>query len=329
MKQHHIYWWNLENLFDIENSPDRPDWFQKTIKNELKGWSSLILEKKLTNLCQIISQMNQNQGPDILGVCEIENEAVVVKLMAKVTAITGRNYAVLHQDTKDKRGIDIAVIYDADKYTTDGKVFSLEIMKRNSTRDLFQVALTTQDGNELVLIGNHWPSRMGGKFESEPYRMMVAETLSYWIDRIHEIKLEANNDKNPAIVIMGDFNDNPYDRSITDYLRATGNIEKVKNARSHVLFNLMYPFLDAKYGTHVYGSELSMLDQFIVSKSLVVNSANYPFQVEATNLLTYPELVKGDYNTPIRFGRPSSKSTFNEAGFSDHLPIELIIEERE
>lgn len=328
MKQHHIYWWNLENLFDIQNSPTRPVWFQKIIDRELAGWDNAVLDKKLDNLCSIIQKMNNNMGPDILGVCEIENEAVVAKLMQKVTAVTGRNYKIVHKDTGDKRGIDIAIIYDKDKYTDDGHVFTLEIMKRNATRDLFQVNLATVDGKELVFIGNHWPSRMGGKFESEPYRMMVGEILSYWIDRIHEIKLADNNDKNPAIVVMGDFNDNPYDRSITDYLRATGNVEKVKNARSHLLYNLMYPFLNSKFGTHVYGSELSILDQFIVSKSLIVNSVNYPFQVSSCNLVTFPELVKGDYNTPIRFGRPSNVSTFNEAGYSDHLPIELIINER-
>jgi len=164
--------------------------------------------------------MNGGVGPDILGVCEIENEAVVAKLMARVTAATGRNYKILHKDTGDKRGIDIAIIYDTDLYTDDGRIFTLEIMKRNATRDLFQVNLTTVDGNELVLIGNHWPSRMGGQLESEPYRAMVGEMMSYWIDRIHEIKLAENNDKNPTIIIMGDFNDNPYDKSITKYLQA-------------------------------------------------------------------------------------------------------------
>jgi predicted extracellular nuclease len=329
MKTHHIYWWNLENLFDIQTSPTRPDWFQKVINKELKGWNTQVLEAKLNNLCSIIQKMNANLGPDILGVCEIENEEVVAKLMAKVTAATGRNYKIMHKDTGDKRGIDIAIIYDADLYIDDDHIFTLEIMKRNATRDLLQINLTTKAGNELVLIGNHWPSRMGGKLESEPYRAMVGEILSYWIERIHEIKLAEKRDKNPAIVIMGDFNDNPYDRSLTEYLRSTGNLEKVKNARSHVLYNLMYEFLDSKYGTHVYGSEVSILDQFMVTKSLIVDSTNYPFQVSKTALVNFPELVKGDYNTPIRFGRPSSSSSFNMFGYSDHLPIELILEERD
>ncbi|MBK6477935.1 MAG: endonuclease/exonuclease/phosphatase [Saprospiraceae bacterium] len=325
---HNIYWWNLENLFDVQNSPRRPEWLQKELKSELKNWDEALLDKKIANLCSVIKKFNQGLGPDILGVCEIENEFVVKKLMDRVGQELNRSYKVLHKDTKDQRGIDISIIYDQDKYHDDGRIFTLEIMKRSYTRDLFQVNLTTTAGNnELILIGNHWPSRLGGKFESEPYRMMVGEILSYWVTRIHEIKLEELGEENPAIIVMGDFNDQPYDRSITNYLNSTSNLERVKNARTPVLFNTMFPFLNGKLGTHVFGNEINILDQFIVSKSLTFESANYPFQFISSKIIDYPELVRGDYNTPIRFSRPSS-SDFNSNGFSDHLPIELIIKER-
>lgn len=324
--EHFIYWWNLENLFDVANSKDRPDWLQKKIKRELKGWTATVLNKKIANIASILQKMNNGLGPDILGVCEIENEAVVQRLMDKVGKVLNRSYKVLHHNSKDKRGIDIAIIYDSDKYIDDGHIFSLEVMKRNATRNLFQVNLTTKKGNELILIGNHWPARLGGKYESEPYRMMVGEILSYWIERIHDIKYEQKKEKNPAIVLMGDFNDEPFDRSLTEYLRSTPNLKKVKNSTSHILYNLMYQFVDGKFGTHVYGNEIGLLDQFIVSKSLVVNSSKYPFQVKGTEIVHFPEMVKGDYNTPVRFSRPT-KADYNEHGFSDHLPIKLVLEE--
>jgi hypothetical protein len=324
--EHFIYWWNLENLFDVANSKERPEWIQKQIKRELKGWTSAVLDKKIANIASILQKMNDGKGPDILGVCEIENEAVVQRLMDRVGKVLNRTYKVLHHDSKDKRGIDIAIIYDTAKYEDDGRMFSLEVMKRNATRNLFQVNLTTKAGNELILIGNHWPARLGGQYESEPYRMMVGEILSYWIERIHEIKLEHNKQKNPAIIVMGDFNDEPYNRSLTEYLRTTGNIEKVKNSTSHILYNLMYQFMDGKFGTHVYGNVMGLLDQFIVSKSLIVNSSKYPFQVKKTEIVHFPEMVKGDYNTPIRFSRPN-KRDYNPKGFSDHLPIKLVVEE--
>ncbi|AEV31520.1 nuclease [Owenweeksia hongkongensis] len=323
---HHIYWWNLENLFDEDSSSERPAWLQSRLRSELKGWTKTVLDKKLTNLTNIICQLNGGNGPDILGVCEVENKAVLEKLMIKLHAQLPRTYKVMHQDTSDGRGIDVAIIYDTQKYSDDGRQFSLEIMKRNATRNLFQVQLTTSAGNELVLIGNHWPARSAGKYESEPYRMMVGETLSYWIERVHDIKMEERGEKHPAIILMGDFNDNPYDRSLTEYLRSSGTLEKVKNSTSHIMFNMMYSFVGGDIGTYVYGNDINVLDQFIVSRSLVVDYYKYPFQVESIQIVYYPNMVKGDYNTPIRFSRPS-ESSYNPSGYSDHLPIELVIEE--
>src|SRR5690606_9003435 len=130
---------NLENLFDVNNSPDRPAWLQSRLKSELKGWTAAVLDKKLNNLTDIISRLNDGNGPDILGVCEVENEVVLQKLLAKIHQKLPRTYKVLHQDTKDARGIDVAILYDTNLYQDTGQQFSLEIMKRNATRDLFQV----------------------------------------------------------------------------------------------------------------------------------------------------------------------------------------------
>ncbi len=84
--------------------------------------------------------------------------------------------------------------------------------------------------------------------------------------------------------------------------------------------------MSGKIGTHVYGNEVGWLDQFIVSKAMIVKSSKYPFQLKSTDIVSFPEMVRGDYNTPVRFSRPNN-SDYNPDGFSDHLPIELIIEE--
>ena len=322
MASHHIYWWNLENLFDIERSSNRSEFLQKSLKSELKGWTRAILNKKLFNLNSIIVQFNNNLGPDILGVCEVESKAVVEELADRMSTALNRRYEVSHADSDDKRGIDTALIYDKDLYTSEDLIFTLRIIKRNSTRDLLQFHLKTQSENVLVIILNHWPSRSGGTFESEPYRIMVAENLAYWVDRIHE-EMEGS----PSIVLMGDFNDNPFDRSLSQYLMGSNNKRGVSYARNNKFYNLMFQFMDKQVGTHVYGSELNLLDQFLISKSILSNSSSYPFKYVSCNILLMPELVKGRYNTPIRFGRPSSK--LNLAGYSDHLPIELILSERD
>ncbi|MEO1628272.1 MAG: endonuclease, partial [Bacteroidota bacterium] len=168
MTTHHIYWWNLENLFDAEDSPHRSPFLKKAIGRELNGWTQEVLDKKLSNLATIMASFQPN-GPDILGVCEVENVHVLELLRDRLHAATGRNYSILHHDSPDKRGIDTALFFDQDKYSSDGEVFTLRIIKRNPTRDLFQVHLTTANGNELVFVLNHWPARTAGVFKSEPH----------------------------------------------------------------------------------------------------------------------------------------------------------------
>ena len=135
-EDYHIGWWNLENLFDLENA-NRTEKLKRTLGKELKGWNSSVLNKKLSQLSKIISQMNSKKGPDILGVCEVESKGVLKKLVTNLQ-IPQRSYKIAHADTKDKRGIDVAFLYDSKKFTA-GKKFSQWIVRRNATRDIFQV----------------------------------------------------------------------------------------------------------------------------------------------------------------------------------------------
>jgi len=324
MENHSIYWWNLENLFDIENSPRRSSFLENQLKKELKGWNQNILNQKIDNLSSIIIKFNTNNGPDILGVCEVENEHVLKLLTDKLNSLLPvRSYSFIIIDGEDKRGIDTALIYDKNKYTVDPKTFTLRISKRNPTRDLFQIQLTTQSNNTLVLILNHWPSRSGGKLESEPFRMMVAENLSYWVKRIHE-----ELGKDISILLMGDFNDNPFNRSMTDYLQSSNIRKKVMGAKNHFFYNPMFRFLDKNIGTHVYGNEVNILDQFLISKSILNQSNSLPFKVDSVEIIDFPELSKGKYKTPIRFGRPKDSKGINPNGYSDHLPISITLKEK-
>ena len=104
MNEYYVAWWNLENLFDIENSPNRSDKLNRVLAKELRGWTEEILDKKIGQLSKIISKMNDNKGPDLLGVCEVENKSVVEKLATSLTGLAQRNYKVIHADTLDKGG---------------------------------------------------------------------------------------------------------------------------------------------------------------------------------------------------------------------------------
>jgi len=321
MPAHHIAFWNLENLFDIQDSPRRSEKLQRTLGSELKGWTQDLLDAKVRQLAAIIRQINEGRGPDLLGVCEVEN-AHVLELLRDALAPLGRDYRIAHADTADQRGIDVAFIYDGARYQVpDGEIFSHFVLRRTATRDLFQVNFRTKPaGRLLVAIGNHWPSRRGGELESAAYRAMAGETLAYFHDRIREI-----HGKDAAIIAMGDFNDEPFDRSLTDYALSERQAQKVLNANTPRLLNLMWPLLGAAIGTHYFDNYANVLDQFLISKGLLTGRAGLIAQPESVQVERFPEMVSGgDYPDPIRFGRGDG---VNRDGFSDHYPISVVVDE--
>lgn len=319
-----IAWWNLENLFDVYNSPDRPDWLQKGLNAELKGWTSAVMQKKIDNLCQVIGKMNNGIGPDILGVCEVENKTILEKLVSGLAGL-GRNYGIAIHEMSDKRGIDIAFIYDKSKFIV-GETFSHSVLKRTATRDIFQANFTTKSGRPFILIGNHWPARSAGILESEPARIIAAETLSYWLQRITEIR---GNDI--PVIVMGDFNDEPFSRSVTDYALATNSATNVIYAQSTRLFNLMWPMLARGEATYFYNNFPLIIDQFMVTKELIKSTGKFRIAKGGNGdylvkIERFAEMTSGGrYPLPIRFSRPSDKSGFNPKGFSDHFPISMIV----
>ena len=314
---YYLAWWNLENLFDLKTSPGRPEWLQKKLERELKGWNADVLDTKLGQLARIIKRLNNSTGPDLLGVCEVESKGVLEKLLKKLD-LPGRKYAIVHADTKDKRGIDVAFIFDSKLFRKprQNQVFNHVVLKRNATRDIVQVSFKTRGGDsrEFVVIGNHWPSKFGNPLGSEPYRMMAAETMSYWLDRIPE-KLA----REVPIVVMGDFNDEPFNRSVTDYALALKDSRKVQSKRAQrpLLLNLMWEMQEDGVGTHYY-DDWAMLDQIMVNRALLGNSAGLKLVPDSCGIYREQDILKR--GKPRRFGRPSSR-IFDIGGYSDHLPI--------
>ncbi len=313
MSTHYFAWWNVENLFDVEQADSRPAWLQKQLASEPRGWTAAVLGKKIAQLASVIQRMNDGRGPDLLGVCEVEN-ANVLRMLVEALDLPHRDYAVAHHDGSDNRGIDVAFIFDTKRYRA-GELFHNVIQKRNATRDILQVNFQLKaTGDTFVVFGNHWPSRLGGVFESAPYRMMAGETLAYFHERAR-----AHLGDDVPVIVMGDFNDGPGERSLVDYALSSPSKQRVRYARNPMLYNLMWPLVAEGRGTHVYGSEVACLDQILVSKALLRDDGVLRLVGEA-ELVVFPEMVKGRYGTPRRFGRPAS-SGFDVDGFSDHLPV--------
>ncbi|MEN6373370.1 MAG: endonuclease/exonuclease/phosphatase family protein [Smithella sp.] len=314
-----IAFWNVENLFDVE-SADRPEKLRRVISKDIAGWDDNLLDLKLRQLSRVICSMNAGAGPDILGVCEVENKSVLIKLTEKIANEGGRKYQVAHADANDNRGVDVAFLYDPNiAGTSPDKMFQHWIIKRYATRELFQVNFTI-GGRTIVVVGNHWPSRTAGQYESEPYRMTAGETLSYCIERIQQ---ELGDDV--AIVVLGDFNDEPFNRSIMEYALSINDRRRVTEGKNPYLLNLMWSILASGIGSHVYEGQWYMLDQIMVSRGIVNGNCGWQLhgnaQVEAVVLMSYPKKIG-----PRRFGLKSSER--DTAGFSDHYPVSVTLKRK-
>jgi predicted extracellular nuclease len=318
MANYFTTWWNLENLFDSENAP-RTDKLSRVLKKELEGWSDEILEKKINQLVKMLRTINGSNGPDILGVCEVENENVLKKFRDSLQQSLGRGYKIIHSDTQDERGIDVAFLYDKDKFAVDSqKVFFHVIVKRYATRDIVQANFRSKISNtEFVLVGNHWPSRSGGQLESEPYRMMAGETLAYFNQRIQDVHGQAI-----PILVMGDFNDEPFNRSITDYAKSTVSADRVLKARSVPwLYNFMWETIGSRVGTFYYSDVFNVLDQFMVSRGMLIDNAKLKVQQGSLHIEVFTEMSRN--GIPRKFGRPAE--ALDQDGYSDHFPISLVL----
>jgi hypothetical protein len=315
-----VAWWNLENLFDHATA-DRPPELATRLANELNGWTTPVRDRKLSQLATIVQLMFGTVGPDLLGVCEVENERVLQMLVDRLN-IPGRDYRVVAHDSPDARGIDVSFVVDAnvlDVTDMDHQV----IVKRSATRDIFWVELVERaTGNVFIAMAHHWPSRSGGQYESEPYRMLTGETAAFMLSNLFAAFDVGNR---LPVLLMGDFNDEPFNRSMQEYLLGSRDASLVRRARSPRVLNLMWPLMgQPQPGTFRFGSVWNMLDQFLVTRGMLRNDS--PVRVRRDTVVVFrPEEMQGTGGAPRRYGRPSRRSSFDQGGFSDHFPITVVI----
>lgn len=316
MPKINVAWWNLENLFDHETAV-RDEELKKELKSELKGWTADIRDKKISQLANIIKLMFNGKGPDLLGICEVENESVTKRLSNAIN-IPERNYAVVSHESNDARGIDVSFIVDKNKLTvlsTDHQV----VIKRTATRDLFWIRLRVNEtGAEFVAVANHWPSRSAGQYSSEPFRILAGETHAYIISRF--LDKESGDPKLP-IISMGDYNDEPFNRSLQEYTLGTRDPGRVRHSKSGHMLNLMWPLMQGHdSGTYLFGSDWNMLDQFLVSYGMLRTDS--PIRVNRNSVEIFkPDPLIAQGGKPRKFSRPSTKKGVDLEGYSDHFPI--------
>ena len=299
----------------------------RAIQNDIAGWTPQLRDRKIHQLASVIAGMNRRKGPDLLGVCEVENRFVLDRLVEAVNAAlpASRSYTVVHADTDDARGIDVAFIYDDTLFRLpappeESVVFHV-VIRRNATREIVQVNFhTTAGGRTLAVFGNHWPSRSGGQHESAGYRAIAGETLGYF----HERVLEVHGPETPMLA-MGDFNDEPFDDSLVRHALSTRQRSRVTSAReSPLLWNLMWPAAGRPDGSFYFDNQPNVLDQFLVNKNMSTDDAVIRAEPTTARILKPRGMVStGVYKKPIQFG--GMGAPVNLVGYSDHFPITMTV----
>ncbi len=319
---YYVAWWNVENLFDYEDSPRRTEKLRRSLGKSLEGWTPALRDTKIDQLVSIIVQMNNGNGPDLLGLCEVENSWVVQRLASRVNASLGRNLLVHHADLSDKRGIDVTFLYDPAWLSADAaETFHHVVMRRTGTREIVQVNFQTQEGRTFTVFGNHWPSRSGGRYESAGYRNIAGETLAYF----HQRALEVHGSETPVLV-MGDFNDEPFDDSLVRHGLSTREAARVRGATGPRLWNLMVPLLGGDSPTYYYNNVPHMIDQVLVNKNMIIKGRPITINPSTVEVIKLPgTFSSGRYEAPIRFG--GMGKPVNQAGYSDHFPVGFTVTE--
>jgi predicted extracellular nuclease len=300
-----IAFYNVENLYDTINDPAVDD--EEFLPQGKNAWTSERYQRKLNNLARVIDSLGG--GPALLGLCEVENEGVLNDLIQHRLLI-GKGYGIVHRNSPDKRGIDVALLYRKADFSPEA-VSSLTVKLPGDsaypTRDILLVSGKLL-GNPMHIFVNHWPSRRGGEQESAGKRMAAAMVAGKAVDSL------LKNNRNACIVLVGDFNDQPGDASLLTGLRAEGPSGKSD------LLNLSAALAEKGEGTHSYKEAWNMLDNLIVSRSMAGKTKGLAL-VPGSAEIYRPVWLQDKYSRHAGAPYRTFAGSKFIGGYSDHFPV--------
>jgi hypothetical protein len=317
-----IAFYNLENLFDTINDPAKND--EASPIMEIKENRTAIYAEKVNNMAKVLSEIGTKENsasPVIIGVAEVENQQVIEDLL-KTSYLKNKNYGIIHFDSPDLRGIDVAMLYQKNHFTpTDQETFELKLWdtdgKRIYTRD--QLLVTGYLNGELMhFIVNHWPSRRGGEKRSSLKREKAAYLNTQIIAKVRK------TDPNAKIIIMGDLNDDPTNKSLKTVLKTKA---KKKNVHKGDIYNPMEDLFRRGNNTLVYRDNLNLFDQIMFTSPLLnsknnSNNSGFKFYKAGIYKPQYLTTQTGKYKGyPYR----SWGYGYFTGGYSDHYPSYIYL----
>lgn len=308
-----IMTYNVENLFDTQHDSLKND--TEFLPNSELHWTNKRFYDKLHEVMQVIVGLGGDELPLLIGLCEIEND-FVLKAMTQFDPYDQLGYDYVHYEGPDARGIDVALLYQKDKFTPlASRPIPVHLPNGQHGRDLLYTCGTLIDSTLLHIIQVHFPSRREGALASEPNREAAAKAVRKVVEEIQAVDSQA------AIIIMGDFNDNPSDKVPTTTLSAlpytSGSFDDLQ------LYNLCWdglPFEDKEIGSYFHNGEWDMLDQIIVSGALL--NGNLSVRAMPKAEVYHPKWIsKFDRRTGEMIPRRTYVGAFYQGGVSDHFPI--------
>lgn len=315
-----IAFYNLENLFDTINDVTKND--EASPIMELKANRSAVYWDKIDKLSSTIAQIGLDEAktsPAIIGVSEVENINVLEDLV-KSKHLIKKDYGIIHYDSPDKRGIDVALLYQK-KYFKPvfHEVYNPNIFKDNFkvyTRDQLLVSGYLDD--ELInVIVNHWPSRRGGEAKSRPLREKAAYQNTKIIAQIRE------KDPKAKIFIMGDFNDDPINTSFKEVLKTKSKKSKVGETD---IYNPYEDMFRRGFNTLAYRDNLNLFDQIIFTSTLLDKGEKDYSTYKMYKVMIFNKSFLNDKKGRFK-GYPfrSFSNGGYTGGYSDHYPVYLYL----
>lgn len=303
-----VGFYNVENLFDYEDDPTIDD--DEFLPKAPKYWNAPRYRKKLNDIGRVIDAI-PGELPVLMGLSEIENRTVLLDL-TKRESLSAAAYHIVHRDSPDGRGIDVALLYQPDRFEVLHEAFfttPLPAGNRPNTREvLYAKGVAGQD--TLHVMVNHWPSRYGGQERSEPNRIAIAQLVREKVDSI------LARSANAKIIVMGDLNDYPNNQSVQDVLGAA----VIPEQNGQPLFNLTADAAAEGMGSYFFQGKWGMLDQIIVSWSLLNAYDGLGCAPDAGKVMQLEWMMyidkKGRALPDRTYGRDSYYG-----GISDHLPV--------
>ena len=313
-----VMFYNVENLFDTKDNPNKND--DDFLPQGKQRWSNYRYWKKLNDISKVIDSVGNGRPPAIVGLCEVENDSVLFDLTRR-SDLRKHKYEYIISDSKDPRGINVALLYQRDEMKVL-KVKEYVPVFRNlpesPTRNILHVSGKIINGDILDIFVCHFKSRSGGIKKTHPYRVQSAELLKQKVDSVMKVR------KNPLIIIMGDFNDYPHDKSMKEVLSARKMGDKVQDKN---LYNIFYHNINEnKNGSYRYRGKWIFPDQFLVNGSLLNLKGQTRIKKGEGHVFSAGFLLEDDQ----KYGGKRPFRTYLGykylGGYSDHLPIYFDLE---